>query len=120
MDTQLTVTSKLGVQKIGNKVSSELPKVKDANVNLRDRVNDILSDEKHILTNYQIAINEVINDDLRNLLIDNRNKIQGAHTGLFNEMFNLGEYQADVATTSQVADIYDVFNGYKTQFPFKQ
>lgn len=117
MDTQSTVTSKLGVQKIGKKVSDELPKVKDPNINLRDRLNDVLSDEKHILVNYQIAINEIINDDLRGVLIDNRNKIQNAHTGFFNELFNLGEYQADMATAPQIGDIFDVFNGYKTQLP---
>ncbi|MFZ5987031.1 MAG: spore coat protein [Bacillota bacterium] len=120
MDTQSIVTTKIGVQKIGKQVSGELPKVKDPNINLRDRLNDILLDQKHILVNYQIAINEIINDDLRNLLIDNRNKIQGAHTGFFNEMFNLGEYQADVATTPQIQDTFDVFNNYKTQLPYKQ
>ncbi|MGE4283208.1 MAG: spore coat protein [Clostridia bacterium] len=120
MDTQSTVTTKVGVQKIGKQTSGELPKVKDANVNLRDRLNDSLLDEKQILVNYQIAINEVINDDLRNLLTDTRNKIQGAHTGFFNELFNLGEYQADVATTPQIKDTLDVFNNYKTQLPFNQ
>ena len=120
MDTQLTITTKTGVQKIGKQVSGELPKVKDPNINLRDRLNDSLLDEKHILVNYQIAINEAINDDLRNLLIDNRSKIQGAHTGFFNEMFNLGKYQADVATSAQINDMLDIFNGYKTQLPYKQ
>lgn len=120
MDTQSLVTSKEGVQKIGKRVSQELPKVKDANINLRDRLNDILLDQKHVLVNYQIAINEIINDDLRNLLNDNLNKIQGAHTGIFNELFNLGEYQADIATVPQIRDIYDVFSGYKTQLPMKQ
>jgi hypothetical protein len=120
MDTQSTITSKVGVQKIGKTVSNEFPKVKDANINMRDRLNDILMIEKHNLVDYQIAINEIINDDLRNLLIENRNKIQGMHDGFFNELFNLGEYQADVATIPQIKDIYDVFNGYKTQLPFKQ
>lgn len=120
MDTQSLVNSKVGVQKIGKKVSDELPKEKDTNINLRDKLNDILMVEKHNLVSYQIAINEIINDDLRTLLIDNRNKIQVMHTGFFNELFNLGEYQADVATTPQIKDIFDVFNGYKTQLPFKQ
>lgn len=120
MDTQSLVTSKVGVQKIGKKVSNELPKEKDANINLRDKLNDILMVEKHNLVSYQIAINEIINDDLRTLLIENRNKIQAMHTGFFNELFDLGEYQADVATTPQIKDTFDVFSGYKTQLPFKQ
>ena len=120
MDTQSTVTSKTGVQKIGKNVSNELPKIKDASMNIRDKLNDMLLTEKHNLVNYQIAINEIINDDLRTLLINNQRKIQGTHTNLFNELFNLGEYQADAATMPQVSDIYDVFNGYKTQLPQSQ
>ncbi len=120
MDTQSTVTSKLGVQKIGKTVSNKLPKVKDANVNFRDRLNDVLFTEKHQLVNYQIATNEIINDDLRSLLISNRNKLQGIHSTMFEELFNLGEYQADMATPAQIKDIYDVFSGYKTQLPMNQ
>lgn len=120
MDTQSTVTSKMGVQKIGRTVSAELPKVKDMNLNVRDKLNDILFYEKHNLVNYQIAINEIINDDLRALLISNQNKVQSAHTNYFNELFNLGEYQADLATSPQISDVFDVFSGYKTQLPLKQ
>ena len=120
MNTQSTVTSKMGVQKIGKTVSDELPKVKDINLNIRDKMNDILFYEKHNLVNYQIATNEMINDDLRGLLINNHNRVQAAHTNFFNELFNLGEYQADIATKPQISDIYDVFNGYKTQLPMKQ
>ncbi len=120
MDTQSTVTGKTGVLKIGKTVSNELPKVKDANMNLRDRLNDVLSTEKHSLVNYQIAINEMINDDLRSLLTTNRDRLQGNHTSFFNELFNLGEYQADAATQPQIADTFDVFNNYKTQLPIKQ
>lgn len=120
MDTQMTVTSNTGIQKIGKEVSPQLPKVKDANVNLRDRLNDILLTEKHNLTSYQYAINEIINDDLRRVIIANRNSLQEAHTSLFNELFNLGEYQADAAVPAQIKDTSEVFNNYKTQFPFKQ
>ena len=120
MNTQQTVITKSGTQKIGVKVTTELPKVKDANVNMRDRLNDVLLTEKHNLVSLQIAINEMINDDLRELVINNRNNIQNAHTRLFNEMFNLGEYQADIATGPQIRDSWDVFNNYRSQFPFKQ
>jgi spore coat protein CotF len=117
MDTQSIITSQAGVQKIGKNVSNELPKVKDANMNLRDRLGDVLLDIKNMLVNYQIAINETLNDDLRNLLIDNRNKLQGAQCGFVSELFNMGEYQADAATTPQIKDALDVFEGYRTQLP---
>lgn len=119
MDTNLTVTSKTGAQKIGVPVSSELPKVKDPTINVRDRLNDVLLTEKHNLISYQIGINEVVNDDLRNVVISNRNKIQDMHTRFFNEMFNLGEYQVDIATNIQISDSVQVFNNYKVQLPYK-
>ncbi|MFZ5354377.1 MAG: spore coat protein [Bacillota bacterium] len=120
MNTQATITSKAGVQKIGKTVSNELPKVKDPNINFRDTLNDLLLSEKHNLVNYQIAINEIINDDLRGLLIANRNRLQNVHTSCFNELFNLGEYQADAATPPQIKDTFDIFNGYKAQLPLQQ
>lgn len=120
MDTQSTITSKTGVQKIGKQVSNELPKVKDTNINLRDRLNDVLLNEKHNLVSYQIGINEIINDDLRNLLINNRNRLQGIHTNFFNQMFSLGEYQADATVPAQIANTVQVFNSYKTQLPYPQ
>jgi hypothetical protein len=119
MDTHTIITSNTGVQRIGKQVSSELPMVKDANVNVRDRLNDILLTEKHNLLSYQVGINEIINDDLRNIANDNRNSLQDIHTRFFNELFNLGEYQADVATMQQIKDTVDIFNNYKAQFPYK-
>mgnify|MGYP000888391748 CR=1 FL=1 len=120
MNTQQIVTTKNGLQKIGKPVSAELPKVKDPNVNLRDRLNDILLTEKQNLSNYQTGINEMINDDLRQVLIDNRNRLQGIQIKFFDEMFNLGEYQADLASPAQIADSTDVFTGYKSQLPIPQ
>ena len=120
METQSTVTSKTGVVKIGKPVSSELPKVKDSNVNLRDRLNDVLLTEKHNLVSYQIGINEVINTDLQNVITNNRNRLQNIHTNIFTQLFDLGEYQADVATSQQIADTSQVFTNYRTQFPYQK
>jgi hypothetical protein len=120
MNTQMTVTSKAGVVKIGKQVTTELPKVKDATVNVRDRINDILATEKHNLINYQVAINEMICDELRSILVNNRNDTQNLHTRMFTELFNIGEYQADVATMQQITDSVDVFTNYKVQLPYQQ
>lgn len=117
MDTNSTVTTKTGVQKIGVKVTNEMPTVKNPGINVRDKLNDVLFGEKHNLTNYQIAINEMINDDLRGVLVNNRNNIQNTHTTLFNELFSMGEYQADTATQPQISDVFDVFRNYQTQIP---
>lgn len=117
MDTQSVITTKTGIQKIGKNVTSELPMVKDANVNSRDRLNDFLQTYKNYLVSYQVAINEIVNDDLRKLLIENRNSIQNLHTRIFDELFNMGEYQIDMATGQQIMDSVEVFQGYRAQLP---
>jgi len=117
MDTQSTISTNTGITMIGKPVSTELPKVKDSNVNLRDRINDALMTEKHNLVSYQNGINEIINDDLRKVVIDNRNNLQNTQISFFNELFNLGEYQAEVAGSKQITETYNVFNNYKTQLP---
>ena len=120
MNTQSIVITKSGIQKIGKPVTNELPQVKDANVNVRDRINDILATEKHNLINYQVGINEMVNDDLRGVLLDNRNRLQDIHNRLFNQLFNMGEYQIDTANSMQIQDVCEVFNNYKGQLPFGQ
>ncbi|NLG32930.1 MAG: spore coat protein [Syntrophomonadaceae bacterium] len=117
MDTGQTVTTKTGVIKIGKPVSNQLPKVKDPSFNIRDCINDLLLTEKHNLVSYQIAINEMINDDLRQVLQTNRDRIQNLQVTFFNELFNLGEYQADLAESLLLNDTVDVFTNYKGQLP---
>ncbi len=122
MNTESIITSKNGIQQIGvskGVASPQLPKTKDATMNLRDRANDVLLTEKHNLISYQTAINEIIDDDLRNIVINNRNNTQGVQVKFFNELFNMGEYKADVASTAQIADTVDTFTNYKTQLPYK-
>lgn len=120
MDFQSTVSSKTGVQKLGKKVSSQLPQVKDPNMNMRDRLNDMLLSEKYSLVGYQQCINEVIDPRLRQLVIDNRNRLQDLQVTLFTELFNLGEYQANIASQPEVADVDDTFSGYTVQLPIQQ
>lgn len=79
MDYQSTVVSPTGVTKIGKTVSAELPQVKDQSFNMRDRLNDMLATEKYNLVNYQIAINELINPQLRQVVDKNCTRLQGLH-----------------------------------------
>lgn len=120
MDTNQIVTAKTGVQKIGKTVSNELPQVKNPSFNVRDRLNDILLAEKQNLVGYQIGINEIMNDDLRQIVINNRDQLQQIHTQYFNELFNLGEYQANIANKLEIADLVEVFTGYVVQLPNQQ
>ena len=114
---QSTVTAKSGIQKLGNKVSDKFPQQKDPSINVRDRLNDALQMDKYILVGYQYGLNETIDPQLRQLLLKNRDRVQDAQIRLFTELFNVGEYQAIIASPGEVTDAYDVFSGYTTQLP---
>ena len=55
--------------------------MKDASINIRDRLDDILNDEKHNLVRYQIAVDEAIEPGLYKMLNDNKSKIQERKEG---------------------------------------
>lgn len=69
-----------------------------------DTLKDMMATEKQLLSHYQHAINEAVSDDLRNLFLDNRNAIQGAHTGFYYGLFKLGACHSDIATPRQIGD----------------
>ncbi|HBQ65075.1 MAG TPA: hypothetical protein DD727_09210 [Clostridiales bacterium] len=119
MDTQSTVTSRTGVQKIG-KQPTENMKMNGPEITPKDMLYDSLTANKQGLITYQTAINETISEDLKNLMLVNRDRIQWAQSAFFNELFNMGEYQAETATPPQVADAYEIFNGYRSQLPYQQ
>lgn len=120
MNNRSTVTSQFGVQKIGKQRSPVLPKEKDIGVNLRDRLNDVLLSEKHIIDGYQIGMNEVIDEQLYNIVMQNLDRNRQLQRKMFEQLFDLGEYQADTATPPQISDALDMFTNYKTQLPYQQ
>jgi hypothetical protein len=120
MDNRTTVTSKFGVQKIGRDRSPVLPKEKDPTINVRDRLNDVLIDEKHMLTGYFIGLNEIIDQQLFDLVKKNVESCRLLQRKMFEQMFDLGEYQADTSTPQQIEDTLDMFNNYKVQLPYPQ
>jgi hypothetical protein len=120
MDNRNTVTSKFGVQKIGKDKSPVLPKTKDPGINVRDRLNDVLLDEKHILSAYHTGLNEIIYQQFYDLVKKNSDNCRTLQRKMFEEMFDLGEYQADTATPPQIEDAFDMFNNYKVQLPYSQ
>jgi len=120
IDNTSTVTSPFGVQKIGKGKSPVLPKEKDASYNLRDRLNDTISSEKYLIEAYTTGSKEIICEKLYSLVNDNLNRVKQMHRHLFEEIFNLGEYQADVATQQQIDDALDMFTKYRAQLPYTQ
>lgn len=117
IDNTSTVTSQFGVQKIGKDKSPVLPKEKDASFNVRDRLNDTLSSEKYIIEAYTTGSKEILCQNLYTLVNDNLNNVKQLQRNLFEQIFNLGEYQADTATQQQIDDAWDMFSKYQVQFP---
>ena len=120
IDNNSIVTSPFGVQKIGKGKSPVLPKEKDPSFNLRDRLNDTLLTEKYVIEGYTTGSKEILDEQLYNVLIQNLNNLKQIQRYLFEEIFNLGEYQADIATPQQISDTLDVFTKYKIQLPYSQ
>lgn len=118
IDNNSTVTSPFGVQKIGKGKAPILPKEKDSSFNLRDRLNDTLSSEKYLIEAYTTGSKEIICENLYTMVNDNLNRVKQLHRNLFEQIFNLGEYQADVATQQQLDDALDMFTKYQAQFPY--
>lgn len=118
IDNNSTVTSQFGVQKIGKNKSPVLPKEKDSSYNLRDRLNDTLSSEKYMIEAYTTGSKEILCEQLYSLVNNNLNGIKQLQRHLFEQVFNLGEYQADVAGRQQVDDAFDMFSKYRKQLPY--
>ncbi|NLO97813.1 MAG: spore coat protein [Peptococcaceae bacterium] len=117
IDVNSTVTSPFGVQKIGKNKSPLLPKEKDQSFNVRDRINDTLGSEKYLIETYTTGSKEIMCQRLYTIVNDNLNNIKQLQRNLFEQLFNLGEYQADVATPQQIDDAYDMFSKYRAQMP---
>lgn len=81
----------------------------EAGLGLKDKLKDMMATEKQLLNHYQHAVNEVVSDDMRNLFLDNRNAVQGAHTGFYYDLFKLGACHADIATPRQISDAIKEF-----------
>jgi len=120
IDNTSTVTSQFGVQKIGRGKSPVLPKEKDTAFNVRDRLNDVLSSEKYLIESYTIGSREILCEQLYSLVNNNINNTRQVHRNVLEQIFNLGEYQADTASQQQIDDAFDMFSNYKVQLPYQR
>ena len=117
MDPQATITTKSGAKKIGKDVSVNMQK--NESTNDLDRLYDLLLQEKHMMNIYQISGSEAVDPALFSLLNENRIKLQEQHGRIVNTLFSIGEYTADIAPSSQVKDVSEVFMGYLSQLPYQ-
>lgn len=95
-----------------------LPQVKDANVNDRDRMQDLLATEKYLSTAYNTALLEASHDGLFHIWHQNQEVCQRLQRQCFQTMFKKGWYKLPVADAQSVSHAYGQFQQYKTQFPF--
>ncbi|MGE5674941.1 MAG: spore coat protein [Mycobacterium leprae] len=98
--------------------TGNLPKVKDPSFNDRDRMQDLLAQEKHLSDTYNTALLEASHDGLYQVWQQNQDECQQLERQVFNLMFQNGWYKLPVADAQAVSHAYNQFEQYKTQFPF--
>lgn len=110
------MTTETGAQKIGKKASSGIKQ--DRTLNDLDRLYDQLLQLKHMLHAYTIFWHEAFDDQLQTIIEQNVKHLKDEHQRIVDQLFEMGEYTADVAPDTQVRDISTVFNGYLNQLPY--
>lgn len=91
---------------------------KDANVNDRDRMQDLLSQEKYLSNSYDTAMNEASHDALFQVLKQNHAKTKDLARQLYTTMFKKGWYRLAVADAQSVADAFNKSKQLQSQLPF--
>lgn len=95
-----------------------LPQVKDATVNDRDRMQDLLAQEKYLTTAYSVAMNEACQDQFWQVMKQNFDTCQQLQRQLFQLMFKKGWYKLPVADVQALQATLQQFQQYQTQLPF--
>lgn len=101
-----------------HKEHTGLPQVKDANVNDRDRMQDLLAQEKYLTAAYNVAMIEAGHEALFQVIRQNFDSCHQIQRKLFNTMFKKGWYKLPVADAESVAHTYEQFQQYQSQLPF--
>ncbi|MBP2019191.1 spore coat protein CotF [Symbiobacterium terraclitae] len=101
-----------------HKEQTGLPTVKDASVNDRDRMQDLLAQEKYLTTGYNTAMIEASHDALWDVIKQNSDACHQMQRQIYNIMFKKGWYKLPVANAQAVTHTLQQFVQYKTQFPF--
>lgn len=100
--------------------SAGLPQTLDATVNDRDRMQDLLAQEKYMTVGYNIALNEASHDELFQVLKENADTCHQMQRQVFDTMFQKGWYKLPVADAQAMAHAYEQFQQWQSQFPFQQ
>ncbi|MEX2460890.1 MAG: spore coat protein [Paenibacillaceae bacterium] len=97
--------------------SMDEQKVKGPEWNDRDRMNDILTTQKHMTNGYCVGLNEMQNPKLRKVVQEILQNTQNSEFQLFDLMFQKGWYKMKVADKQEVEAVKTQFTNYRTQFP---
>lgn len=103
---------------IKNPQSNLLPRVKGPKINDRDNVNLALAQEKYITDNMNIFAREASHRQLHNDVMRIFMETHAMTRELFNLMFRKGWYTLEGEQQQKLAQSYQKFQGYSTQFPY--
>jgi spore coat protein CotF len=97
--------------------SGQLPKVKGPEMNDRDRVNDIMTQQKYLSHGYNVGLYETQHPELRKTISQILQDVHDCQHRLFNLMFEKGWYKMKMADAAEIAQVHQQFSNYRTQFP---
>lgn len=103
---------------IKNPQSNLLPRVKGSQINDRDNVNLALAQEKYITDNMNVFAREASHRKLHNDVMRISVETHAMTRELFNLMFRKGWYTLEGEQQQKLAQSYQKFQGYSTQFPY--
>lgn len=90
---------------------------KGTEFNDRDHLNDMLATEKWLTDGFNVFVRETSHQDLYNDVLHILNETHHACRDVFNLMFEKGWYSLHPEQPSHIADHYQKFSGYQSQFP---
>ncbi len=103
---------------IKNPQSNLLPEVKSAGINDRDTLNFALSQEKYITDNLNVFAREAGHRQLHNDVMRIFNETHAMTRELFDLMFRKGWYTLEPDQPQKMAQTYQQFSRYSSQFPY--
>jgi len=81
----------------------------------RDRMEDMLSCEKHLIAEYSTFLPEATNKELRTIFADNMHECAQDQLSVFDAMEKQGWYQIKNAQSNEVTTVRDKFVDLKTK-----
>ncbi|KGX85755.1 spore coat protein [Pontibacillus litoralis] len=91
---------------------------KNAQMNERDFINDMLATEKYMTDSFCTALNEASCDHLYQDISTIFNETQDCQRNLYNLMFKNGWYSLEAAEQQKIQQSHQQFSGYTNQLPY--